>query len=1028
MAWTLEQQQAIDVEGSNVIVSAGAGSGKTAVLTERVKRKLLSGVNINELLVLTFTNAAAAEMKERIRKAIISTPELKEQINLIDSAYITTFDSYALSLVKKYHTVLNITNNISIADEIIIDLEKRKILDEIFEEEYLSVKKDFMKLINDFCLKDDKELKDYILKIYKKIELKYDKSTYLDNYKFLDNIDEFISSYIDVIKRKKELIQDLFKDLGSFFDSTFIEKMNDSFNKLFNSNTYLEIKEAIDITSPRVSKYPSSEAKLLKNSIDTLLSEIKDLCIYEDEEEIKEEILSTKENTLVIVDILRKLDKRLDLYKKENELYNFNDISRLSIELVEKYPSIREEIRKSFNEILIDEYQDTNDTQEKFISLISKNNTYMVGDIKQSIYRFRNANPYLFKDKYDKYSNNLNGIKIDLLKNFRSRGEVLDNINTMFDLVMDEELGGANYVESHRMVFGNNSYIEEGKTEQDYNLDVISYDKKEIGNIKDSEEEIFIIANDIKNKIDNKYKIFDKDLKVLRDVEYKDFVILLDRSSEFDLYKKIFEYFQIPLSIVKEESLTKDQDLLVIRNLLRLLICIKEDRLDQEFKYSFVSICRSYLYRLSDEEIYDIFVNDKFIETDLYKKCLELTKVYDDMNLSSYLLYILDEFNYEDKIITTGNVKALRIRLEYLYNLCCNFEKTGGTITSFVNYLDEIFEKDYDLKFNINTSDNNSCRIMTIHKSKGLEFPICYFAGFNHKFNLDEVKDRIIYSNKYGIILPKVDNYYKDTILKTLLKIDTKHEEISEKIRLLYVALTRAKEKMILVIPKIEEEVYRDSLVPKEVREKYISFLNIISSIYTVLIPYTKDTNIIGNKDYLKVVNKNNVFEKIEDKLIVDELDIKEEVVEEVHYSKDKLHLIEKDEKELMEFGSKVHKILEEIDFNDYDLDLYDVSNTIKDKVKAFINSDFMTDKLNLNMYKEYEFLYENDNTLSHGIIDLLLEDSDKMIIVDYKLKNIQDSEYDKQLNGYRDYISKKTNKKTLCYLYSILDEEVREV
>ena len=165
MAWTKEQQYAIDVEGNNVIVSAGAGSGKTAVLTERVKRKLLSGVSIDQLLVLTFTNAAAAEMKDRIRRTILKTPELKSQISLIDSAYITTFDSFALSIVKKYHTRLNISNKIKISDEVIIDLEKKKILDEIFEEEYLSPKSNFIKLISDFCLKDDDELKSYILEI-----------------------------------------------------------------------------------------------------------------------------------------------------------------------------------------------------------------------------------------------------------------------------------------------------------------------------------------------------------------------------------------------------------------------------------------------------------------------------------------------------------------------------------------------------------------------------------------------------------------------------------------------------------------------------------------------------------------------------------------------------------------------------------------------------------------------------------------------------------------------------------------------
>ena len=182
MAWTKEQEEAINTEGTNIIVSAGAGSGKTAVLTARVQRKLLSGVHINELLVLTFTNAAAAEMKERIRKTINKTEGLENEKDLVDSAYITTFDSFALSIVKKYHTYLNITNKIKITDQAIIDIKKNEILDEIFDEYYLSPKKKFLNLINNFCLKDDKNLKDSILNIYKKIELKYDKDLFLDEY------------------------------------------------------------------------------------------------------------------------------------------------------------------------------------------------------------------------------------------------------------------------------------------------------------------------------------------------------------------------------------------------------------------------------------------------------------------------------------------------------------------------------------------------------------------------------------------------------------------------------------------------------------------------------------------------------------------------------------------------------------------------------------------------------------------------------------------------------------------------------
>lgn len=966
-------------------------------------------------------------MKDRIRQAVLSTPSLKDELNLIDGAYITTFDSFSLSVVKKYHTKLNITNNIKVSDQVIIDIKTKEILDEIFDEYYLTPSNSFNVLINDFCLKDDLELKEYILNLYKKISLKYEKTEYLDNYFDNYDVDKYVEDYIDLIKEKQSVLKELISNLSNYFDSEFIIKVEDNFKNLIEANSYSEFINSLDYVSLTIPRGSGEEAKELKSSIFEVADEIKELCIYRDIEEIKEELLSTKSNTLMIVDILKELDRRLVEYKFKEEVFNFTDIAMLAIKVVMENSDVREELKSNFQEILVDEYQDTSDLQELFISLIANNNVYMVGDIKQSIYRFRNANPYIFKNKYDLYRDTDKGEKIDLLKNFRSRDEVLSGINLMFDLFMDETFGGADYKKSHRLVFGNNKY-KELDTVDNYDLGILSYDDKNLNGLSKSEEEAFIIGKDIIDKISHNYKVFDKEENIVRNCNYKDFVILLDKGKDFDLYKKIFEYLGIPLNIVKEETLTNDFDVSIIRNLLRLLICIKEERFDLEFIYTYISISRSYLYKISDEEIYNIYINNTYKDTELYKKCLELVTNIDTMSLSSYLRYVLDEFNYEEKLLTINNIKSYTVRVEYLYNLAKNMEDEGITIYDFVGYLNEIFENDYDLKFNTNNSNSNSVRIMTIHKSKGLEFPICYFAGFSSRFNLSELKEKIIYDNNYGIVLPKVDGYYKDTILKTLIKHNTRREEISERIRLLYVALTRAREKMIIVIPKIEEEMEVIDIVPSYKRDKYNSFLSIIKSIYSSILNYTKEVDIVGDREYQNIDTSSNTLDSSEESIIVNEINIETDVLEEVHYSKDKLHIITEEERKVMDFGTRVHEILELIDFNNYNLDLYDIDLSIKNKIISFINSDFMKDKLNLNMYKEYEFVYYEDNTLSHGIIDLLLEDTDKMIIVDYKLKGIDDEAYDKQLNGYRKYIENKTGKKTYCYLYSILDERVREV
>ncbi len=1026
MGWTEEQLQAINTEGNNIIVSASAGSGKTAVLTARVERKLLEGTHINELLVLTFTNAAAAEMRERIRKTINNNEKLSEEKDLLDQAYITTFDAFSLAMLKKYHTRLNITNDISVCDEITLDLKKKEILDEIFNENYLSPKKEFIKLIKDFCLKDDKELLNYILQAYKKIEIKYNKEEYLSNFMsyFKEVVNNTPDEYLKLIMSKIDIMKDYMKNLSMYFDGKYITKVEDNFDKLLNAKSYEDILKGLDYNNRlNVPKGTSEEGKTLKANIFELAKEIKELAIYNDLDEMKEEVLSTESDIEVLITILKELHTRLTDYKKENNIFTFNDIAHLVIKVVEDNPDIRDELTNSFKEILVDEYQDTSDTQEKFISLIANNNVYMVGDIKQSIYRFRNANPNIFKYKYDTYRDTDQGIKIDLLKNFRSREEVLDNINLIFDQFMDDEIGGADYKSTHRMLFGNNNYNTKGTTKQNYNMNIITYNKDDLKDITKDEEEAFIIGNDIKEKIDSHYKIFDKNTESLREVTLNDFVILLDKSKNFDLFKKIFEYLGIPLTIMRESTLNKDNDLLMIKNLLKLLVSIKNNAID---KYAYMSVARSYLIDMSDEEIYNYYVNDKIEESSLYKECLSLINDIDITAPSVFLKKVLNHFNYEEKLLTIGNVKSYRVRLEYLLELVKSYEDLGNTIYDFITYLDDIYESDFDLKFNINTEVEDSVRIMTIHKSKGLEFSICYFAGFSSTFNIRELSEKIILDNKYGLVLPKVDNYYKDTILKTLLKEQYKKDEISERIRLLYVALSRAREKMIIVMPEQENDIYYD-FVPTEVRLKYNSNLAIMHSIYDSLTPYISKTNIIGTKDYLKKLEKNYKTSS-NYKVEVKELVIPEIEVEESHYSKESLHLINKEEQEKMNFGTKVHEVLELIDFNNPNYDDFNITDSIKEKVNSFITSNFLKPYLNSNMYKEYEFLYEEDNTISHGIIDLLIENNNEMIIVDYKLKNIDDTAYDKQLNGYRKAIEERTNKKTKCYLYSIIDEKVREV
>ena len=1034
--WTKEQEEAIYTSGKNIIVSAGAGSGKTAVLSERVLHKIEEGTHVNELLILTFTRAAADEMKDRIRKKISGKEELKKELTLLNSSYITTFDSFALSVVKKYHYLLNITDNINITDESIVKIQNKKILDEIFERSYKNIR--FQELIKKYCIKTDKVLKENILSIALKIDGFIDPFGFIDNVynNFFNenNVDNLLKTYESIINDLKKTIELEIENMSLYFDSDYIEKVNDAVYNILNADID-ELHLYSTVKLPTVPRGSSDDAKASKDSLKKACDKLLSYGNYGTINDIKNDIYSTKDTVLTILDIIKEFLLEIEKYKKENDIYTFNDISKLSIKILKENENIREELKSSFKEIMIDEYQDTNDVQETFIGMISNNNVYMVGDIKQSIYRFRGSNPEIFKEKYSNYSKDIGGYKIDLIKNFRSRSEVLDNINKIFCLIMDYNLGSAEYSVSHQMVYGNTAYDTEKVNGFNYNFRVLEYlNKQKESGFSDIEVEIFTIAKDIKNKLDNNFQVFDKEDGKLRNATYNDFVIILDRSKYFDDFKKIFEYFDIPLTILKDGKLNSTTDILLIKNLVDFIIKIKEDVYDIDFKYDFISIARSFLYEYSDEYIFDIVTNNKIKETTIYN---DLSTLSDKLNsYTSSLLFndILDVTDFYNKLNKVGDYEEVNVRLKTINSLSSSLSSLGLSIMDFRDYLTDIIENDEDIKYATYTKEGNSVKILTIHKSKGLEYPICYFADLDHEFNTSELKDKFIVDKKYGLIVPSNLEEIDNSLLKEMYKYDFNREEVSEKIRLFYVALTRAREQMIIVLPDKETrtlEKNNDGVI-EEIRR--LSFNKLSSFIYGIknyLYSYFEQIDIekLGlTKNYLypkKIVQE--TLNNIKDNINVEEINIENEVVEEKHFSKETNKIITKEENDLMKFGTKVHEIFELLDFRNIDLSLVD-NKFIRNKVEKFLSNDLLKNISNANIYKEYEFIYNKDNNEYHGIIDLMLEYDNHIDIIDYKLKSITDENYIKQLNGYKEYIEKISNKNVSTYLYSILDEKVLQI
>ena len=447
-----------------------------------------------------------------------------------------------------------------------------------------------------------------------------------------------------------------------------------------------------------------------------------------------------------------------------------------------------------------------------------------------------------------------------------------------------------------------------------------------------------------------------------------------------------------------------------------MVICI--------FKYYFTSIARSCLCEVSDNEILNIFNTKSFYNHELFKKCQNISKDIDNITSLELLNIIITEFNIYEKNIKVGNLEASNIRLDYLKNIASNLTNIGYSPYKFLEYLNNMIDNNMEIKYSLNTSIGDNIKIMNIHKSKGLEFPLCYFTGYYKSFNISDLKDKFMYDTKYGIITPVNTDGIKSTIIKVLTKELYLHEEISEKIRLFYVGLTRAREKMIIVLPLSEEDIELDDTV----RLKYRSFLDMINSVKKHLtdkiininvdeLGITDEYNKIKSVNYLEYIKDNNTI--LENK----EINIENSIIEENKFSKNSKKLITKDNIDNMKLGTKIHYILETTDFINPNYNI--IEDKYKNYIKAFLDNKLLNNIDKANIYKEYEFIYNKDNEVLHGIIDLMLEYNDHIDIIDYKLKHVSDEAYLKQLNGYKEYIYNLTNKKTNIYLYSIMDKKV---
>ena len=942
MNWTKEQQDAIYKKDSNILVAAAAGSGKTAVLVERIIQKILNdGVDIDKLLVVTFTNAAASEMRERVLDAIYKKldeePEnenLQRQIILLGKSNICTIHSFCLDVIKNNFFEIDLSANFRIASEEEIELLKQEVLENVFEKLYDEENNDFAKLIDTYTgYRGDEPLKEIVLKIYRFMQsAPFPKEWLLEKVRFFENSNEsdFAKSIWGTILIKnlqEELIDGInsLKVLRNKLDKYYelekykltIESDIDIFKALYDAtqkswDTAYEVAKELKLKSWPIDKKivldVKDEAKASRDTVkNKLMKIIKEVLIY-DSESAYRDIFAMYEILNILKDVIFAFDEEFMKKKKERNIIDFNDIEHYALKILVKKDEngnyvgteVAKKYREKFEEIAIDEYQDSNQVQEYILSTVSKgNNLFMVGDVKQSIYKFRQACPELFLDKYDRYDLNGNddGLKIQLFKNFRSRDNVLQITNEVFKTIMSKELGDIDYTEEEYLNLG--AAFEEHENSLDIaELDIIDLKEESTLCWKDDEEvideeldefvnqlekeqiEATFVAKRIKEIIDSKVQVKDKKLGY-RDVTYKDIVILLRSTSKLaPIYEKELIKNDIP---VFSDSSNEYLDTIEIQTIISLLK-ILDNPIDD---ISLVSVLRSEIGTFDDNEIVEIRLckrDGSFYDSllaskeaaneelknkviDFLNKLEEWRKESEYLSLAELIWKIYSDTGFYNYVGLMPNGTLRQANLKMLFERAKEYEKTSFKgLFNFIMFVERLKSGNSDMSSaKIIGENENVVRIMSIHKSKGLEFPIVFLSSTAKKINMQDLNSNLLLHQKIGIG-PQYINYEKmieySTSAKDAIKLVIKDESISEEMRILYVALTRAKEKLIITgiskdhqkdLEKKREilKIYnsKDGKINPILLKKYISYLDWIE---LVLLASENMNKMINVNEYKK--------------------------------------------------------------------------------------------------------------------------------------------------------------------------------
>ena len=888
---TAQQDAVVKAKGCNLLVSAGAGAGKTHTLVERIIQLVSDeqqAIDIDKLLVVTFTNAAATEMRQRVGEAIAAqirkgnnSKHLRRQVRLLNKSSISTIHSFCLDVIKQNFHKLDIDPEFRIADELESDILKGQVVEKILETYYDNDDADFLNLLECYGgQREDIPLQNMILQVHSfavstpwpgkwldsaAAGFSNDGIKGVDDYPWISIIKNEIVIDLQRIREQLEMalkiakapngpepyIANLEDDLGIVDDLLMVCK--GAWSGLEEGFQYSSFGRLKSCKGEEFDEDLKASVKNLRDEAKKSLNKIAGQYFYKTEAEFLKDMFAASKLMAKLVELVKAFDEEYKKAKLGKGLLDFGDLEHYCLELLAKHPQVAEDLRKKFTYVLVDEYQDINEVQETILQMVSRGdhegpNLLMVGDAKQSIYRFRLAEPTLFQSKQQNFSimeGSLNR-KIDLTKNFRSRAEVINGVNFIFRQIMTPYIGEMEYTADAELVYGAD-YLDD-QTEQDRSIELLLINRDEeipafdnteeipdIGqdgvesaqeqeDILDDEEELEVsqvearaIARKIQGLISQGYPVFDKKLKRYRPLEYRDIVILLRSTKGWsNTFLEEFRQRDIPAYAELSSGYFEAVEVNIIMSLLRIIDNPRQD-------IPLAAVLRSPIVGLTADEFATIRLNKA--EGEFYEAVVAAAEEDDILgnkleiflnmlekwrtmarrgSLPGLLWQVYGETGYLDFVGGLPGGQQRQANLRALHDRARQYESLSFRgLSRFLQFIETFLEKGKDLGEARSMGEKeNLVRIMSIHKSKGLEFPVVFVAGLGKQFNMQDLNKDILLHKKFGLGPELVDSKLRfklPTLAKLAIKKKIHRESLAEEMRILYVALTRAKEKLILV-------------------------------------------------------------------------------------------------------------------------------------------------------------------------------------------------------------------------------------